>query len=87
MNPNKFRACEYLIRFHEQQRRDKIIVFSDNLFALEAYARKLNRPMICGPTSHAERTRVLHAFKHSPAVNTIFLSKVGPGPGLLALRG
>ena len=23
MNPNKFRACEFLIRFHEQQRGDK----------------------------------------------------------------
>ena len=29
MNPNKFRACEFLIRFHEQQRGDKIIVFAD----------------------------------------------------------
>ncbi|GJP33515.1 hypothetical protein CLOM_g18048 [Closterium sp. NIES-68] len=77
MNPNKFRACEYLIRFHEEQRRDKIIVFSDNLFALEQYARKLNKPMIYGPTSHAERTRVLYAFKNSPNVNTVFLSKVG----------
>ncbi|KAF6147258.1 hypothetical protein GIB67_013079 [Kingdonia uniflora] len=34
MNPNKFRACEFLIRFHEEQRHDKIIVFADNLFAL-----------------------------------------------------
>lgn len=50
MNPNKFRACEYLIRFHEQVRGDKIIVFSDNLFALEQYAKKLGKPMICGPT-------------------------------------
>jgi ERCC3/RAD25/XPB C-terminal helicase len=50
MNPNKFRACEFLIRFHEQQRRDKIIVFADNLFALTAYARKLRKPMIYGAT-------------------------------------
>eukprot|EP00850_Spirogloea_muscicola_P022612 SM000303S11790 [mRNA] locus=s303:62101:67272:- [translate_table: standard] len=77
MNPNKFRACEYLIRFHEQQRGDKIIVFSDNLFALRMYAEKLRRPMIFGPTSHHERTRILYAFKHSPDVNTVFLSKVG----------
>uniref|UniRef100_A0A1D1Z523 DNA 3'-5' helicase n=1 Tax=Anthurium amnicola TaxID=1678845 RepID=A0A1D1Z523_9ARAE len=77
MNPNKFRACEFLIRFHEQQRGDKIIVFSDNLFALTAYAMKLRKPMIYGATSHQERTRILHAFKHSPDVNTIFLSKVG----------
>ncbi|CAA7408354.1 unnamed protein product [Spirodela intermedia] len=77
MNPNKFRACEFLIRFHEQQRGDKIIVFSDNLFALTAYAMKLRKPMIYGATSHQERTRILYAFKHSPDVNTIFLSKVG----------
>jgi ERCC3/RAD25/XPB C-terminal helicase len=50
MNPNKFRACEFLIRFHEQQRRDKIIVFADNLFALTAYATKLRKPMIYGDT-------------------------------------
>lgn len=77
MNPNKFRACEFLIRFHEQQRGDKIIVFADNLFALTAYAMKLRKPMIYGATSHNERTRILEAFKNSPDVNTIFLSKVG----------
>ncbi|XP_042455667.1 general transcription and DNA repair factor IIH helicase subunit XPB1-like isoform X1 [Zingiber officinale] len=77
MNPNKFRACEFLIRFHEQQRGDKIIVFADNLFALTAYAMKLRKPMIYGATSHTERTRILEAFKISRDVNTIFLSKVG----------
>ncbi|XP_065858323.1 general transcription and DNA repair factor IIH helicase/translocase subunit XPB1 [Euphorbia lathyris] len=77
MNPNKFRACEFLIRFHEQQRGDKIIVFADNLFALTEYAMKLRKPMIYGATSHAERTKILQAFKTSKEVNTIFLSKVG----------
>jgi len=77
MNPNKFRACEFLIRFHEQQRGDKIIVFADNLFALREYATRLRKPFIYGPTSHHERTRILYAFKHSPTVNTVFLSKVG----------
>ncbi|CAI2348997.1 unnamed protein product [Caenorhabditis sp. 36 PRJEB53466] len=37
MNPNKFRICQFLIRFHER-RNDKIIVFSDNVFALKKYA-------------------------------------------------
>jgi DNA excision repair protein ERCC-3 len=37
MNPNKFRACEYLMRFHEA-RGDKVIVFSDNVFALKVLA-------------------------------------------------
>lgn len=52
MNPNKFRACEFLIRFHEEQRGDKIIVFSDNLFALREYATKLRKPFIYGPTRY-----------------------------------
>ena len=31
MNPNKFMACQFLMQFHEQQRKDKVIVFSDNI--------------------------------------------------------
>ena len=77
MNPNKFMTCQYLMQFHENQRGDKIIVFSDNIFALREYATALRRPLIYGDTSHAERTRVLHAFKFSNEINTIFLSKVG----------
>lgn len=42
MNPNKFRACQFLIRFHER-RNDKIIVFADNVFALKEYAVRLNK--------------------------------------------
>lgn len=34
MNPNKFQSCQFLIRYHEG-RGDKVIVFSDNVFALE----------------------------------------------------
>lgn len=77
MNPNKFRACEFLINYHERARGDKIIVFADNLFALTEYAMKLRKPMIYGATSHVERTKILQAFKTSKDVNTIFLSKVG----------
>jgi DNA excision repair protein ERCC-3 len=47
MNPNKFRACEYLIRLHVAK-GDKVLVFSDNVFALKTYALALNRPMIYG---------------------------------------
>lgn len=76
MNPSKARACEYLVRYHET-RGDKIIVFSDNLFALREYAVRMKKPFLYGGTGHQERTRILHAFKTNPAVNTIFLSKVG----------
>jgi len=34
MNPKKFQACQFLIKYHEE-RGDKIIVFSDNVYALE----------------------------------------------------
>ncbi len=38
MNPKKFQACQFLIKYHED-RGDKIIVFSDNVFALEVRGR------------------------------------------------
>ncbi|XP_052095482.1 general transcription and DNA repair factor IIH helicase subunit XPB-like [Mytilus californianus] len=74
-NPNKFRACQFLIKYHER-RNDKIIVFSDNVFALKSYAIKLNKPYLYGPTSQGERMQVLQNFVHNPKVNTIFVSKV-----------
>ncbi|XP_074190566.1 general transcription and DNA repair factor IIH helicase/translocase subunit XPB isoform X1 [Rhinolophus sinicus] len=76
MNPNKFRACQFLIKFHER-RNDKIIVFADNVFALKEYAIQLNKPYIYGPTSQGERMQILQNFKHNPKINTIFISKVG----------
>nr|CAG4643033.1 EOG090X01LU [Ilyocryptus agilis] len=75
MNPHKFRACQYLIRYHER-RNDKIIVFSDNVFALKHYALAMNKPYIYGPTSQNERLQILQNFKLNPRVNTIFVSKV-----------
>ena len=75
MNPNKFRATQFLIEYHER-RNDKIIVFSDNVFALKHYAKKLNKPFIYGPTSQNERIQILQNFKYNPKVNTIFVSKV-----------
>ncbi|KAJ1853177.1 DNA repair helicase RAD25 [Coemansia sp. RSA 1822] len=76
MNPNKFRACEYLIRFHTA-RGDKIIVFVDNVFALVTYANTLNKPYIFGKTPQRERMAILEKFQNDPQFNTIFLSKVG----------
>ncbi|KAI3434686.1 hypothetical protein D9Q98_002749 [Chlorella vulgaris] len=76
MNPAKLRACQFLVQYHEA-RGDKVIVFSDNIYALRDYAIRMRKPFIYGATGHQERTRILHAFKHNPAVNTVFLSKVG----------
>lgn len=76
MNPRKFQACQYLINYHES-RGDKIIVFSDNVYALKAYALKLGKAYIYGGTGQAERLQVLENFQHNPQVNTLFLSKIG----------
>lgn len=76
MNPRKFQACQFLIDYHEK-RGDKVIVFSDNVFALRRYALKLNKFYIYGGTPQNERLRVLENFQHSDLVNTIFLSKIG----------
>ncbi|KAK6460544.1 DNA helicase [Scheffersomyces coipomensis] len=76
MNPTKFQACQYLIHYHEK-RGDKIIVFSDNVYALQEYALKLNKPFIYGSTPQSERMKILQNFQHNDEVNTIFLSKVG----------
>lgn len=61
MNPNKFRCCQYLIRYHER-RGDKTIVFSDNVFALKHYAVKMNKPYIYGPTIQVNKSCKLDNF-------------------------
>lgn len=75
MNPSKFRATQFLIKYHEK-RGDKTIVFSDNVFALKHYAIKMNKPYIYGPTTQNERIQILQNFKFNSKVNTIFVSKV-----------
>ncbi|XP_054156436.1 general transcription and DNA repair factor IIH helicase subunit XPB-like [Oppia nitens] len=75
MNPNKFRVCQFLIRYHER-RNDKIIVFSDNIFALINYAKRMGRPYIYGPTSQGERLQILQNFQYNPKLSTIFVSKI-----------
>ena len=75
MNPRKFQACQYLIDVHEK-RGDKIIVFSDDVYALRAYAETLKKPFIYGPVTHYERKKILDNFQRNPACSCIFLSKV-----------
>lgn len=76
MNPRKFQACQFLINYHES-RGDKVIVFSDNVYALEKYAKRLGKAYIYGGTPQAERLRILENFQHNDQVNTVFLSKIG----------
>jgi DNA excision repair protein ERCC-3 len=76
MNPSKFQACQFLIKYHES-RGGKIIVFSDNVYALKVYARKLMKPYLYGGTSNSERQEILDYFQNSPQCSTLFLSKIG----------
>jgi len=76
MNPVKFRSCEYLMRFHEE-RGDKVIIFSDHVFALREYAKKLQRPHIDGDVGQNERMAVLSQFKSGGKYSTVIISKVG----------
>ncbi|KAL9655405.1 hypothetical protein ABK040_011246 [Willaertia magna] len=77
MNPNKFRACEFLIRYHEKQ-GDKIIIFSDNVFALQQYAERLRLPYIYGDTKERERLLILEEFRKAGGkFSSVFISKVG----------
>ncbi|KAI9753232.1 MAG: transcription factor TFIIH complex ERCC-3 subunit [Lichina confinis] len=76
MNPRKFQACQFLINYHES-RGDKVIVFSDNVYALEKYALALGKAYIYGGTPQSERLRILENFQHNEQLNTIFLSKIG----------
>ena len=76
MNPRKFQACQFLIDYHER-RGDKTIVFSDNVYTLQRYAKKLQKFYIYGGTPQNERLRILENFQHNEKVNTIFLSKIG----------
>ncbi|KAI1777924.1 DNA repair helicase RAD25 [Hypoxylon cercidicola] len=76
MNPRKIQSCQFLIDYHEK-RGDKIIVFSDNVYALKTIAKHLSKFFICGSTPEKERADVLYQFVHNPHVRTIFLSKIG----------
>ncbi|KAI0395318.1 P-loop containing nucleoside triphosphate hydrolase protein [Xylariaceae sp. FL0594] len=76
MNPRKIQACQFLIDYHEK-RGDKIIIFSDNVYALNVVAKVLNKPFICGSTGNAERLKILDNFMHNPEIRSLFLSKIG----------
>ena len=58
LNPNKAKICDFLVRYHED-RGDRILVFSDNVFALRSYATKMTRSFIYGATGAAERMKIL----------------------------
>jgi DNA excision repair protein ERCC-3 len=76
MNPNKHMTVQRLIRYHER-RGDKILVFADIVWVLEAYAKELDRPYLSGKASDEERNKLFSMFKSTSALNCIFISRIG----------
>ena len=76
MNPAKAWAMDFIIKTHEA-RGDKIIVFSESIFALQLYAKAYGAIVLTGDTPQRERDHFIHAFRTSDDVNKMFLSKVG----------
>jgi DNA excision repair protein ERCC-3 len=77
MNPIKCAAMDYLMRIHGA-RNDKIIVFSESVFALRMYADRYKTLAIEGNTPQHKRDAFILAFKTPDSgVNKLFLSKVG----------
>ena len=75
LNPNKARICDFLIKHHEN-RGDRILVFSDNVFALRSYATKMMRSFIYGATGSVERMKILKNFQEFQG-QTLFISRIG----------
>jgi DNA excision repair protein ERCC-3 len=75
LNPNKARVCDFLIRYHES-RGDRILVFSDNVFALRSYATKMTKAFIYGATGSLERMKLLKNFQEHEG-QTLFISRIG----------
>jgi DNA excision repair protein ERCC-3 len=67
MNPNKFQACQFLIKYHED-RGDKVIVFSDNVYALEVcrYQRTFAAVDVRGIGICEEARETVHPWCHRP---------------------
>ena len=55
LNPNKFQACQFLINYHES-RGDKVIVFSDNVFALEVSKVSYVEGIAADPSRHTPKS-------------------------------
>jgi DNA repair helicase Rad25 len=75
MNPVKAWAMDFLLNMH-LARGDKVIVFSDSIFALSLYADFYGKMILTGQTKEIERDVFLESFR-APGSSVLFLSRVG----------
>eukprot|EP00817_Percolomonadidae_sp_ATCC50343_P005649 CAMPEP_0117421832 /NCGR_PEP_ID=MMETSP0758-20121206/2808_1 /TAXON_ID=63605 /ORGANISM="Percolomonas cosmopolitus, Strain AE-1 (ATCC 50343)" /LENGTH=677 /DNA_ID=CAMNT_0005204119 /DNA_START=266 /DNA_END=2299 /DNA_ORIENTATION=- len=77
LNPSKFRACEYLIKYHLEFGA-KILVFMNHIESLRIYEKRLGYKAIYGAVKDRDREEILDQFRNpNSGVNVIFLSSVG----------
>jgi DNA excision repair protein ERCC-3 len=74
-NPNKLRVVYELMQRHVNK-KNKVMVFCDNLFALHVYQEILRCPKIEGSTPTAERLQIIKKFKEEGG-NCVLFSTVG----------
>jgi len=75
-NPNKFRVCVSLLRYHVD-RGHKCLVFCDDLFGLEVCSKLLKREYVAGHTPADMREKRLKSFREAAGGAYILISKVG----------
>ncbi|KAI8800905.1 P-loop containing nucleoside triphosphate hydrolase protein [Cladochytrium replicatum] len=76
LNPSKLAVVQRLVAHHESQ-GDKILIYSDDIYALKYYAAVLDRDYICGETKAIERARILKDFSERSDKNTLIISRIG----------
>lgn len=94
MNPKKFQACQFLIKYHED-RGDKIIVFSDNVFALEVGVTSISAwrvTVLSGEVTglRQEARKAVHSRWHRPGrahANSAALPTQSGGQHDLSIQG
>mmetsp|Transcript_13047 Transcript_13047/g.21339 ORF Transcript_13047/g.21339 Transcript_13047/m.21339 type:complete len:555 (-) Transcript_13047:70-1734(-) len=78
LNPTKIRVCEYLMKYHTHvDRGDKVIIFADDVVALELICTSLGVPFIIGKTQEEERREFISKFKNTSSYPCLGLSSVG----------
>ena len=78
LNPTKIKVCEYLMKYHtHKDRGDKVIIFADDVVALELICKSMGVPFIIGKTQEEERREFISKFKSTSSYPCLGLSSVG----------
>jgi DNA excision repair protein ERCC-3 len=81
LNPNKYVACLYILNLHKE-RRDKVLIFIDDLVTLHSYEEQLNQQgysvkAMHGQTQERDRNEMIKEYKSTQGFAVLLLSSVG----------